>query len=227
MKKLLVAVSAVSSLTLLSGTVAADMGSWISNKPTQPQTSAQPVSAPQAPQAPQAQQAPPVVGSTTAQAPNLSSPSKPVVSGQTRPQVTPRPNQNPMPPRPQQQQNNQVAQETVNQERIVRALQNAMPTAVNILNTPALNDTQKNYGFSYIAALSQMISDPKNMNVASIQETYNTAVTCAARVGAVSAINQMQGIFLRDQALQENFRIAQSRGNFVNIGQQAPGVICS
>lgn len=225
MKKLLVAVSAVSTITLLSGTVSADMGSWVAKKPAQSQSSTQPAPAQQIEQVQPAQA---VSDSTVPQTQILPSPQQPV-PGQTRPQsqaVTQGPTQ-PLPPKQQQQQNNQVAQEAVSQERVARALQNVMPNAVSVLNTPSLNNDQKNYGFSYIAAVSQMISDPKNMNVSSIQQAYNTAVTCAARVGAGNVISQMQGILLRDQALLENFKIAQSRGSFVNIGQQAPGVTCS
>lgn len=235
MKKLLVAVSAISTLAL-SGTVSADMGSWVAKRPSQaaaPQTAP----APQIEQAPQAQAA---TGATAAQQQVQTLPSTQPAPGQTRPQISPgqyhpqaqvtpkSQNQKPQVPNPQQQQqNNQVANETANQERIARALQNTMPNAVSVLNTPSLNNDQKNYGFSYIAAVTQMLSDPKNMNVASIQQTYNTAVTCAARTGAGNAIAQMQSILLSDQAVRENFKIAQSRGNFVAVGQQAPGVTCS
>lgn len=245
MKKLLVAVSAISTFAI-NTTVSADMGSWVAKKPSSA-TAAQAAPASQIEQAPQAQSA---NGSNTAQAgvdtqvQTLPSHPQPA-PGQTRPQgqiapggynqqqphqqgqATQPPQKQPTNQNQQQQQNNQVAQETANQERIARALQSAMPNAVSVLNTPSLNNSQKNYGFSYIAAVSQMISDPKNMNVSSIQQTYNTAVTCAARVGAGNTIAQMQSILLSDQAILENFKIAQSRGNFVALGQQAPGVTCS
>lgn len=248
MKKLLVAVSAISTFAITTN-VSADMSSWTAKKPSQAASSTQAAQTPQIEQAPQAQAA---TGSTAAQAevhtqvqtlpsqthPAPAQPRPQIAPGEYHPQqpqyqgqVTPPPqtqNHKPQVYNPQQQQqNNQVANETANQERVARAIQNAMPNAVSVLNTPSLNNTQKNYGFSYIAAVSQMISDPKNMNVASIQQTYNTAVTCAARTGAGNVIAQMQGILLRDQALAENFKIAQGRGNFIAIGQQAPGVTCS
>ncbi len=245
MKKLLVAVSAISTFAMTTH-VSADMSNWTAKKPSQA-ASTQSTQAQKIEQAPQAQAATgSIAAQTQVQAQTLPSQSHPapaqprpqVAPGEHHPkqpqyqgQVTPPPqtqNHKPQVYNPQQQQqNNQVANETANQERVARAIQNAMPNAVSVLNTPSLNNTQKNYGFSYIAAVSQMISDPKNMNVASIQQTYNTAVTCAARTGAGNVIAQMQGILLRDQALAENFKIAQGRGNFIAIGQQAQGVTCS
>lgn len=238
MKKLLVAVSAISTFAITTN-VSADMSSWTAKKPSQAASSTQAAQTPQIEQAPQAQAA---TGSTAAQAevhtqvqtlpsqthPAPAQPRPQIAPGEYHPQQPQTQNHKPQVYNPQQQQqNNQVANETANQERVARAIQNAMPNAVSVLNTPSLNNTQKNYGFSYIAAVSQMISDPKNMNVASIQQTYNTAVTCAARTGAGNVIAQMQGILLRDQALAENFKIAQGRGNFIAVGQQAPGVTCS
>lgn len=215
MKKLFVAVSAISTFTLLSTTVSADMGSWVSKKPSQPQTAVQPE---RTQQIEQAIPAAPAVGTTSQQPEVQVLPSHP----QTLPGQVQRPQQRP----PQQQQNNQVAQENMNQERVARAMQSVMPNAVNILNTPSLNNTQKNYGFSYIAAMSQMLSDPKNMNMGSVQQTYNAAVTCATRTGAGNVIGQLQGVLLSNPVLLENFQIAQGRGNFVAIGQQAPGITC-
>lgn len=227
MKKLLVAVSAISTFAVTTN-VSADMSSWTAKKPSQTSST----QAAQTSPIEKATQAQAATGSIAAQArpqntPEGYQPQQPQYQGQ----VTPPPqNQNHKPqvitPQ-QQQQNNKMVNQIANQERVARALQNAMPNAVSVLNTPSLDNTQKDYGFSYIAAVSQMISDPKNMNVDSIQQTYNTAVTCAARTGAGNVLAQMQGILLRDQALAENFKIAQGRGNFVAIGQQAPGISCS
>ena len=236
MKKLLVAVSAISTFAVTTN-VSADMSSWIAKKPSQTSST----QAAQTSPIEKATQAQAATGSIAAQAEVQPAPVQPRPQNtpegyqpqqpQYQGQVTPPPqNQNHKPqvitPQ-QQQQNNQMVNQIANQERVARALQNAMPNAVSVLNTPSLDNTQKDYGFSYIAAVSQMISDPKNMNVASIQQTYNTAVTCAARTGAGNVLAQMQGILLRDQALAENFKIAQGRGNFVAIGQQAPGISCS
>ena len=227
MKKLLVAVSAISTFAVTTN-VSADMSSWTAKKPSQTSST----QAAQTSPIEKATQAQAATGSIAAQArPQNTSEGYQPQQPQYQGQVTPPPqNQNHKPqvitPQ-QQQQNNKMVNQIANQERVARALQNAMPNAVSVLNTPSLNNTQKDYGFSYIAAVSQMISDPKNMNVASIQQTYNTAVTCAARTGAGNVLAQMQGILLRDQALAENFKIAQGRGNFVAIGQQAPGISCS
>lgn len=230
MKKLIVAVSAISTITLLSSTVSADMGDWVSKKPSQSQNTVQ---AEKAPQIEPAQRPQPATGVQTTQAEIQPLPNNPQ-QDHTRPQI---PNHNipnngqahqvpPKHPQQQQQQNNQVAQETANQERVARAMQSIMPNVVGILNTPSLSNAQKNYGFSYIAAMSQMLSDPKNMNASSIQQTYNTAVSCASRSGAGNVIGQLQSAFLSNPVLVENFKIAQGRGSFISIGQQAPGVSC-
>lgn len=125
------------------------------------------------------------------------------------------------------QQQKSLNTETQNEERIARSMEQTVPRIISLLNAPSLSAEQKQVGFQYMGALSQMLTNPQDMVLGATQANHNDAIACAGAKGMNNILITMRDMAISDQYLAANYNYALKLGGFAQIGQSADASKCS